>query len=288
MRALSITTSITRRDEKSLDKYLSEISKHEVLSPQEELKLFKEYKSGDEAAFSKILHHNLRFVVSVAKQYQDIGLKLGDLINEGNIGLIKAAQRFDETKGFKFISYAVWWIRQSILQAINEKGRSIRLPLNLNSISTKVKSKRDEILQRKEREPSINELAEATELPRKTVAKCLQTINKCRSLDAPIKEDSDQSLVNMMVDSSIPDPDFKLAIRESQHTEVQELLKLLPPRQARIISLYYGIGLRNALTLSDISEIFGLSRERVRQIRDRGLLKLRMRARKFAPTLSAN
>jgi len=278
MRALKITRSITRRDQKSLEKYLAEIAKYDILTPDQELDLFKRYRQGDSTALTKILRHNLRFVVSVAKQYQDMGMWLGDLINEGNIGMIKAAQRFDETKGFKFISYAVWWIRQSILQAINEKGRMIRLPLNVNSNTSKVMIKRFEILQRKEREPTTAELAKATGLSKEVVEKCMRSYAKCKSLDAPLTDDSEDSMVNLLEDSNIRKPDYDLAVKESQQQEVQHLINTLPPRQKTIIAMYFGIGQPRSSSLSDIADYFGLSRERVRQIKDRSLRKLRMKA----------
>ena len=278
MRTLVITHTITRRDEKSMDRYLAEISRFEVLSPEEELQLFKQYKNGDESALSKIMKHNLRFVVSVAKQYQRMGMRLGDLVNEGNIGLIKAAHRFDETKGFKFISYAVWWIRQSILQAINEKSGQIRLPANITGKSSKVQGKIQEFLQDKEREPSVAEIAEATGLSVKAIKLCLQSYDKCYSLDAPVSKEADTSMVNLLPDTNIEKPDHKLAVQESRKTEVQEMLKTLPERQAKVLAMYYGIGWRHPMHLSDIGEHLGITRERVRQIRDRALLKLRRRA----------
>ena len=275
MRALKITNSITRRDEKSLEKYLNDISKYDVLSPEEELSLFQRFKSGDESALRKILGHNLRFVVSVAKQYQHLGLWLGDLINEGNIGLIKAARRFDETKGFKFISYAVWWIRQSILQAVNEKSRKIRLPLNRYAQISKVKKLLEEFQQKKGREPSLLELAEATGLPESEIQISLESYKLCRSLDAPMEEGEDASLTSFLEDEKIPKPDYELSVKESQQKEVATMLKSLRPKEAMILELYYGIGQKYPKTLSDISDILGLSKERTRQIRDRGIRKLR-------------
>jgi RNA polymerase primary sigma factor len=280
MRALKITQTITRRDERSLERYLSEISKYDVLTPEDEVALFQRIREGDDRALDKIVRHNLRFVVSVAKQYQIPGLWLGDLINEGNIGLIRAAQKFDETKGFKFISYAVWWIRQSILQALNEKSRKIRLPLNLQGLTSKVLAARSELLQIQEREPSIEELAEATELKPEVVKRTLRTNKMCTSLDAPISEEGDGSLGSLIEDDSIESPDFMLAVHESQKQEVQDMLKLLPPRQAKVLELFFGIGRKQPLSLTDIGEYIGVSRERVRQIRDRGIRHLQMRAKK--------
>jgi len=286
MRALKITESITRRDEKSLERYLADISRYDVLSPEEEVELFRRIREGDDVAFHKIVMHNLRFVVSVAKQYQNLGLWLGDLINEGNIGLIKAAQRFDETKGFKFISYAVWWIRQSILQAINDKSRKIRLPQNLQGTGAKVRAGLLEFLQREEREPSLAELAEETGLKPEQVKKCLQAQQSISSLDAPLSEDGDGTLATVLQDDSMQTPDHELSILESQREEVRQMLETLSPRQATVLAMYYGIGRKHPLSLSDIGEHLGVSRERVRQIRDRGLRRLRSRSREMTPTFS--
>lgn len=288
MRALKITQSITRRDEKSLEKYLTEISRYDVLTPDEEVQLFQRIREGDEAALVKVVRHNLRFVVSVAKQYQNLGLWLGDLVNEGNIGLIKAARRFDETRGFKFISYAVWWIRQSILQAVNDKAQKIRVPLNLKGVGAKVRASHQEILQKQEREPTLDELAEATGLTPELVKKSLDTYKMCSSLDAPLSADSEGALVHVLEDESIEQPDHELSIRESQKEEVQQLLSMLTPRQATVLSMYYGIGRKQPVSLGDIGEQIGLSRERVRQIMNRGVRKLRLRARKMDPTFSVN
>jgi RNA polymerase primary sigma factor len=279
MRALVITNSITRRDERSIEKYLNEIAKYEVLSPEEELRLFKRYRQGDEIALQKLINHNLRFVVSVAKQYQHVGLKLGDLINEGNIGLIKAAKRFDETKGFKFISYAVWWIRQSILQAISERSKEIRIPQNQQAQVSKLMQKRTELIQKLEREPSYAELAKATELKESFVRNHLLNANVSTSLDASVDTEGDTSLSQLLEDSKIEKPDFNLVVKESQKVQVQQLLHTLPPRTATIIKLYFGIDRGQSMTLKDISEMLGLSRERVRQIMERGLRKLRLRTR---------
>lgn len=288
MRALKITQSITRRDEKSLEKYLTEISRYDVLTPEEEVQLFQRIREGDDEALVKVVRHNLRFVVSVAKQYQNLGLWLGDLVNEGNIGLIKAARRFDETRGFKFISYAVWWIRQSILQAVNDKAQKIRVPLNLKGVGAKVRASHQEILQKQEREPTLDELAEATGLTPELVKKSLDTYKMCSSLDAPLNSDSEGSLAHVLEDDSIAQPDFELSIRESQKEEVQQLLSMLTPRQATVLSMYYGIGRKQPASLGDIGEQIGLSRERVRQIMNRGVRKLRLRARKMDPTFSVN
>ena len=277
MRQLVITNSITRRDQKSLQRYLNDIAKHEVLTPDQELELFKRYKNGDEKAFEEILTRNLRFVVSVAKKYQHSGMWLGDLINEGNIGLIKAARRFDETKGFKFISYAVWWIRQSILQALNERGRNIRVPLNQIALSNKVRNARSEFLQSEERPATIAELAEITGISEDAIERSEKFFQRCRSLDAPLSDDSDTTLADVTEDRMSHRPDFELAIRESQRTEVHQLLTQLKPREAEVLARFYGIGRKYPSTLDDISHFMGISRERIRQIRDKGVRKLRRR-----------
>lgn len=278
MRALKISNSITPRDELSLEKYLNDISRYEVLTPEEELALFKRLRNGDEQALDIIVRHNLRFVVSVSKQYQHTGMSLTDLINEGNIGLIKAAKRFDETKGFKFISYAVWWIRQSILQAVNEKSDKIRIPLNLRANILEVVNKREDFIQKNEREPSLEELAEVTDFKVEMVRKCLEYNLRCSSLDAPLNDDSETSLSGVLIDNSVQSPDYEMAVNQSQQIEVEQLLKTLKPRQAEIISMYYGINGMKAMSLEDISDRIGVSRERVRQIKERSLRRLRRNA----------
>jgi len=278
MRALKISNSITPRDELSLEKYLNDISKFDVLSPDEELKLFQRLRAGDKQATEIIVKHNLRFVVSVAKQYQQTGMPLTDLINEGNIGLIKAAKRFDETKGFKFISYAVWWIRQSILQAVNEKSGKIRIPLNLRANILEVISKREAFLRTEEREPSLEELAEVTGFSVDLVRKSLENNLKCSSLDAPFGDDSEMALGGVLSDHNIQAPDHDMAVTESQKIEIQRLLQTLKPRQAEIISMYFGINGNKSMSLEDISERIGVSRERVRQIKERSLRRLRRSA----------
>jgi RNA polymerase primary sigma factor len=285
VRALKITQSITRRDQKSLEKYLAEISRYDVLTPEQEVELFRRIENGDETAIDKIVRHNLRFVVSVAKQYQHLGLWLGDLVNEGNIGLMKAARRFDVSRGFKFISYAVWWIRQAILQAINEKALKIRVPGNLKNINSKVREARSRFLQEFEREPTTEELAEITEISPSQIEKSIETYRKCSSLDAPLTSESDDTLVAVLEDNNMRKPDHNLAVRHTQQTEVKQLLDLLPPRQAKVLSMYYGIGQKRAYSLDDISDLLGVSRERTRQIRDKGIRRLRVRARDMQPTL---
>ncbi len=286
MRALKITNTITRRDQLSMEKYLTDISKYDVLSPEEELRLFKRLRLGDESAFEKIILHNLRFVVSVSKKYQHLGLKLGDIINEGNIGLIKAARRFDETKGFKFISYAVWWIRQSILQAVNEKGRKIKLPVNMSGDTAKIMDAISIFQQQEERSPSVDELASFTDFKVSHVQKCLDTYKKCSSIDAPVKDDEYTPLASLMEDKNIRQPDFELSVRDSQEVEAQQLLSCLPPRQATVLKYYFGLGKEEAKSLSDIGDLMEISRERVRQIKDRALRQLRKEKRAQAVALA--
>lgn len=283
MRALVITNSITRRDEKSIEKYLTEISRYEVLTPEGELELFKEFRDGKPGALDKIVAHNLRFVVSVAKQYQHLGLALGDLINEGNLGLMKAARRFDETRGFKFISYAVWWIRQSILEAISRKSRKIRLPANQQTNTSKIMRETEVFLQTHNRKPTHEEIVEATGLSLHIVKKSLENYKKCKSLDAPVDSEGDTSLMNMMTDSVIPSPDHELSVRESQEIEVREMLNTLPPRTKTVLAMYFGIGYKHPQSLDEIGDYVGLSRERVRQIKERGLRRLRSRHAKMIP-----
>lgn len=276
MRALVITHNITRRDSMSIEKYLNEVSKYDVLTPEEELRLFRRFKDGDEAAFQKIIRSNLRFVISVAKQYQHTGLSLDDLINEGNIGLIKAAQRFDETRGFKFISYAVWWIRQSILQAIGEKSKKIRLPANYQSRIQEVVRTRNELYQELEREPSLAEIAAVTDLKESDIENCLRDVKYCKSLNEPVGDDDDSaSLEEMLADAVLPSPDSDLVGTESLRIELTELLGSLSAREAEILSMYFGLNRKQPLSLQDISDYLDLSRERVRQIKDRALRKLK-------------
>ena len=234
MRALVITNSITKRDSKSVEKYLNDISKYEVMTPEEELDAFKRFKNGEKHAFQKIIQCNLRFVVSVAKQYQHTGLSLNDLINEGNLGLIKAAERFDYTKGFKFISYAVWWIRQTILQAVNDKARTIRLPLNHQTNTMKLLRTRDELVQRLEREPSIDELAKETGMSHEEIVKSFQTHKFTRSLNAPVDSDGEATLETFLEDDSMMSPDHEVSEKESLRTEVAELRQLIEALQQRV------------------------------------------------------
>ena len=274
MRALVISQSITKRDSKALEKYLNEVSHYDLLTPELEVELFQRFHNGDQTAFEKIINSNLRFVISVAKQYQHTGMSLADLISEGNMGLIKAAKRFDETKGFKFISYAVWWIRQSILQAIGDKSRQIRIPVSHQSDLLKVLSARDLLLQELEREPNAKEIAEMTELSIEAVEKCLKSKDKCASLDAPIQSGEEATLEYFVTGDNIPLPDENLTKQESLKKEIKMLLDQLKPREASIIQMYYGLGGNRALGLSEISEILGIGKERVRQIKYRGLRKM--------------
>lgn len=288
MRQLVITNSITRRDSKSIEKYMNEVSRYELLSPEQEVRLFQQFKAGDEAAFQQIITANLRFVISVAKQYQNLGLTLEDLINEGNLGLIKAARRFDETKGFKFISYAVWWIRQSILQAVGEKSRKIRVPINYQSTMIKVLDARDKLLQRFEREPSIEEIAQQAELEPDIIEKCLETNKKVRSLDAPMEEGEEATLKHFMEDDLIPKPDTQVAHVESMQKEVQMLLERLKPREAMVLSMYFGIDRDRSMSLGEIGDILGIGRERVRQIRDKSLRRLSSHIRRQGLNITLN
>jgi len=279
MRALVITQSITRRDAKSLEKYMTEVSRYEVLTPEQEVELFRKYKEGNLDAFQQIVNCNLKFVISVAKQYQHCGLTLGDLINEGNLGLLKAAERFDETKGFKFISYAVWWIRQSILQAVGEKSREIRVPFNHQSNLMKVLRTRDDLTQHLEREPTIEEIAVALDMTLHSVEKCLETNSRCSSLDAPVSEGEEADLTYFIEDQGVPKPD-KAVQHESLQKEVQMLLKDLQPNEAQVLSMYYGIGQERTYGLDEISDMLGVGKERVRQIKYKGLKKLQAKIKR--------
>lgn len=275
MRALKIQKSLTRRDEKSIGRYLNAISKYEVLSPDEELQLFRAYEAGEEAALEKIIRHNLRFVVSVAKQYQHLGLGLADLINEGNIGLIKAGHRFDATKGFKFISYAVWWIRQCILVAVKEKARKIRLPGNVRQQIKQIEEAQLQIRQTEEREASLAEIADLTELKVNTIRDRLKAAQKIEALDAPLRQEDSYSRYQLMPDSNIPAPDHNLMTHTSRREAIQLLLDKLSPRHALVVKQYFGIGQAYPSSLSDIASNLNLSKERVRQVKDRALLRMR-------------
>ena len=273
MRQLKITKSITNRESASLDKYLQEIGKEELITVEEEVELAQRIKKGDQEALEKLTKANLRFVVSVAKQYQNQGLSLPDLINEGNLGLIKAAEKFDETRGFKFISYAVWWIRQSILQALAEQSRIVRLPLNQVGSLNKINKAFARFEQEHERTPSPEELATELELPKEKVTDTLRVAGRHVSVDAPFADGEDNSLLDVLVNPDSPNADRGL-INESLSTEVDRALETLTERERDIIKYFFGIG-TSEMTLEEIGEKFDLTRERVRQIQVEGLRRLR-------------
>lgn len=275
MRQLKITKSITNRESQSLEKYLQEIGKVDLLTPEEEVDLAKRIKQGDQEALENLTKANLRFVVSVAKQYQNQGLSLSDLINEGNLGLIKAAKRFDETRGFKFISYAVWWIRQSILQALAEQSRIVRLPLNKVGSLNKINRAFSQLEQEFEREPSSDELAEILEIGSDEVEKTLGVAARHVSMDAPFVDGEDNSLLDVLENDNIHSTDKMLEYNESLRTEITRSLSTLTERQCDVVKLYFGIGEEHPMSLEDIGDRFGLTRERVRQIKDKAINKLR-------------
>ncbi|MEZ5105225.1 MAG: RNA polymerase sigma factor RpoD/SigA [Draconibacterium sp.] len=277
MRQLKITKSITNRESASLDKYLQEIGKEELITVEEEVELAQRIKKGDQAALEKLTRANLRFVVSVAKQYQNQGLSLPDLINEGNLGLIKAAEKFDETRGFKFISYAVWWIRQSILQALAEQSRIVRLPLNQVGSLNKINKAYSKFEQEHERKPSPEELADSLELPADKVADTLRVSGRHVSVDAPFVDGEDNSLLDVLVNNDSPNADRSL-IMESLSKEIHRALATLTERESDIIRLFFGIGCQE-MTLEEIGERFGLTRERVRQIKEKAIRRLRHTSR---------
>ena len=277
MRQLKITKSITNRESASLDKYLQEIGKEDLITVEEEVELAQRIRKGDQRALEKLTRANLRFVVSVAKQYQNQGLSLPDLINEGNLGLIKAAEKFDETRGFKFISYAVWWIRQSILQALAEQSRIVRLPLNQVGSLNKINEAFSRFEQEHERRPSPEELAETLDLPAEKVADTLRVSGRHISVDAPFVEGEDNSLLDVLVNDDSPVAD-KTLINESLSTEVERALATLTERERDIIRLFFGINCQE-MTLEEIGEKFGLTRERVRQIKEKAIRRLRHSSR---------
>ncbi|GAA4138792.1 MULTISPECIES: sigma-70 family RNA polymerase sigma factor [Sphingobacterium] len=277
MRQLKITQSITNRESQSLDKYLHEIGKVDLISAEEEVILAQRIREGDQVALEKLTKTNLRFVVSVAKQYQNQGLTLGDLINEGNLGLIKAAKRFDETKGFKFISYAVWWIRQSILQAIAEQSRIVRLPLNQVGSLSKISKAFSKLEQEYEREPSPEELADILETTVDKVSDTLSNSGRHVSMDAPFVQGEENTLLDVL-ENSDPDTDSSL-IDESLSEEIKRSLATLTEREREIIVLFFGLGSNHQLSLEEIGEKFSLTRERVRQIKDKALQRLRHTSR---------
>jgi RNA polymerase primary sigma factor len=275
MRQLKITKQVTNRETASLDNYLQEIGRVDLITAEEEVELARKIKQGDQAALEKLTKANLRFVVSVAKQYQNQGLSISDLINEGNLGLIKAAQRFDETRGFKFISYAVWWIRQSILQALAEQSRIVRLPLNKVGSLNKINKAFSELEQEFEREPSAEELADLLEIPTEEVETTLGVAARHVSMDAPFIDGEDNSLLDVLEDFAGDKTDSALEYRESLRREIDRSLSTLTDRQADVIKLYFGIGVEHPMSLEDIGDRFGLTRERVRQIKDKAINKLR-------------
>ena len=273
MRQLKITKSITNRESASLDKYLQEIGREELVSPEEEVELAQRIRKGDQVALEKLTKANLRFVVSVAKQYQNQGLSLPDLINEGNLGLIKAAEKFDETRGFKFISYAVWWIRQSILQALAEQSRIVRLPLNQVGSLNKINKALSKFEQENERQPSSEELSEMIDVPKDKISDTLRVSGRHVSVDAPFVEGEDNSLLDVLPNDDSPSADRGL-INESLNTEIERALATLPTREREIIKSFFGIGCQE-MTLEEIGERFGLTRERVRQIKEKAIRRLK-------------
>jgi RNA polymerase primary sigma factor len=279
MRQLKITKSITNRESQSLEKYLQEIGKVELISPEEEVKLAVRIKQGDQKALDKLTKANLRFVVSVAKQYQNQGLSLPDLINEGNLGLIKAAQRFDETRGFKFISYAVWWIRQSILQALAEQSRIVRLPLNKVGLTNRIQKAYSHLEQEFEREPSAEELAELLELDIEEVSSTMGISGRHVSMDTPLSEGEDNTLIDVMENPNAERAETNIEHKESLKQEIDRSLRTLTERQKEVICFFFGIGVDHPMSLEDIGERFNLTRERVRQIKDKAITKLRSNSR---------
>ena len=278
MRQLKITKQVTNRETASLDKYLQEIGKVDLITAEEEVELAQRVKQGDQLALEKLTKANLRFVVSVAKQYQNQGLTLPDLINEGNLGLIKAAQRFDETRGFKFISYAVWWIRQSILQALAEQSRIVRLPLNKIGSINKINKTYAFLEQSHERPPSAEEIANELDMTINDVKESMKNSGRHVSMDAPLVEGEDSNLYDVLRSGESPNPDKEL-IHESLRTEIERALETLTPREADVIKLYFGLGNHHPMTLEEIGETFDLTRERVRQIKEKAIRRLRHKSR---------
>jgi len=274
MRQLKINKSITNRENASLDKYLTDIGREDLITAEEEVKLAQRIKEGDERALNKLVKANLRFVVSVSKQYQNQGLSLPDLINEGNVGLIKAARRFDETRGFKFISYAVWWIRQSILQALAEQSRIVRLPLNQVGSINKIKKTISFLEQQLNRPPSEEEIAKYLETSEIKVNAAMRISSRSVSIDAPLSTDDDTSMVDFIVSDDTPKSDEHL-IRESLTQEIQRSLSTLTDKEREVVNLYYGIGMNHGLTLDEIGDKFDLTRERVRQIKEKAIRRLK-------------
>ncbi|MDR2511572.1 MAG: RNA polymerase sigma factor RpoD/SigA [Bacteroidales bacterium] len=281
MHQLKIGRSITNRESASLDKYLQDIGRELMITPTEEVKLAQRIKEGDEKALMKLVNANLRFVVSVAKQYQNQGLSLSDLISEGNMGLIKAAKRFDETRGFKFISYAVWWIRQAILQALAEQSRSVRLPLNQVGMLNKVKKIIAALEQEKQRNPTIKEIAEKLDMPEDKVADILAIQTRYTSIDAPLTQDEDITLLDVYIAEDAPSTDAEL-MKESLSIEIERALSNLAEKERDVIKLFFGIGVEHPHTLDEIAARFDLTRERVRQIKEKSIRKLKQSARSLS------
>lgn len=279
MRQLKISKSITNRESESLEKYLQEIGKVELISPEEEVKLALLIKQGDQKALDKLTKANLRFVVSVAKQYQNQGLTLPDLINEGNLGLIKAAQRFDETRGFKFISYGVWWIRQSIMQALAEQSRIVRLPLNKVGLTNRISRAYTQLEQEFERTPTVEELAFFLDIEVEEVAATLNVAARHVSMDSPLSDGEESTLIDVLVNGNADSADKQIMFNDSLRMEIARSLSILTERQKEVICLFYGIGLDQPFSLEDIGARFCLTRERVRQIKDKALTKLRTASR---------
>lgn len=275
MRQLKISKSITNRESESLEKYLQEIARVELITPEEEVKLARLIKQGDQKALDKLTKANLRFVVSVAKQYQNQGLTLPDLINEGNLGLIKAAQRFDETRGFKFISYGVWWIRQSIMQALAEQSRIVRLPLNKVGLTNRISRAYSQLEQEYERTPTAEELANYLDVELEEVSSTISVAARHVSMDSPLSDGEESTLIDILVNGNADSADKQIMFKDSLRLEVQRSLSLLTPRQKEVICLFYGIGIDEPVGLEDLGLKYGLTRERVRQIKDKALEKLR-------------
>lgn len=278
MRQLKISKSITNRETASLDKYLQDIGKEGMITAEEEVDLAQKIRTGDQQALERLVNANLRFVVSVAKQYQNQGLSLPDLINEGNLGLIKAARRFDETRGFKFISYAVWWIRQSILQALAEQSRIIRLPLNQVGSLNKIKKATSRLEQEFERPPSVDEIADKLDIPEHKIETALKISTRYVSMDAPLKTDEDIMFLDQYIPDDVEDTDEPL-MRESLGKEIQRSLATLNEKERDVLNMYYGIGMSHGYTLEEIGAKFDLTRERVRQIKEKAIRRLKHTAR---------
>lgn len=278
MRQLKITKQVTNRDTPSLDKYLQEIGRVELISPEEEVVLARKIKAGDANALRKLVNANLRFVVSVAKQYQNQGMSLPDLINEGNLGLMKAAQRFDETRGFKFISYAVWWIRQAILQSLAEQARIVRLPVNKIGSINRINRAFARLEQEFEREPSSQEIADQLEMVPEDVKEALKTNGRNVSMDAPLSSEEDNTMYDVLQSNDTPSPDRNL-INESLAYEIERALSTLSPREAKVLKLYFGLGMKHPFTLEEIGEELRLTRERVRQIKEKAIKRIQFTTR---------